>query len=144
MSDLNNDTFSFDDFGKLSKINSAGLVNSQLSNLWLEFFRHYKEGKFLSANSDLDCLWTILGGEKTIEGSNEEISYFKIEGKLNQNGKLKDSLEIRGFGNIDEKQLDILNVQKGILLEKSLFLRRLQNKQGKGTAYNDGDDEDSE
>lgn len=131
-----------DEFGKLSKINSAGLVNSTLSNLWSDFFRHYRDGKYLAANSDLDCIWTILGGEKNIEESPAESEYKKIELKLYESGTLTNSLDIKGFGKVNQDDLTKIASQKIILLKKALFLRRLQNSQGKGTAYHDGEDED--
>ena len=130
------------EFGKLSKINSAGLVNSQLSNLWLDFFRHYRHGEYLSANSDLDCIWTILGGEKGMAESVEEVEYFTIEGELSKTGILKDNLDVKGFGKIDDKEVQRIIVQKGKLLKKAMFLRRLQNQQGKGTAYSRGNEDD--
>lgn len=133
-----------DSFGKLSRINSAGLVNSVLSNLWSDFFRHFRDGKYLSANSDLDCIWTILGGEKGVETDGTQSAYLKVEKRLFDSGALQDSIVITGFGKISEEQKNKFSQHKKILLEKSLFLRRLQNKQGKGTAYDDGEDEDFE
>ena len=126
----------------LSKINSAGLVNSALHNLWLDFFRHFRRGQYMSANSDLDCVWTILGGEKGMDGSTEEKNYFNMEKELSISGGLVDSVEVNGFDKIKSEHLNKLMKHKSLLLKKSLFLRRLQNEQGKGTAYYDGDDED--
>ena len=128
----------------LSKINSAGLVNSTISNLWTDFFRHYRKGEFLSANADLDCLWTIFGGEKGMDGSPFETEYLKIEKELAASGSLKDNLEISGFNKINISQIKVFGLHKKILLKKSLFLRRLMNEQGKGTAYASGDDEETE
>ena len=131
-----------DDFGKLSNFNSAGLINSTLSNLKLDFFRHYRDGKYLSANADLDCIWTILGGEKDIIGSNAEVEYDRIELEIVKAGSLTNGLEIKGFGKVDDDQLKKYAIQKKVLIKKSLFLNRLQNKQGKGTAYPDEDEGD--
>lgn len=131
-----------DDFGKLSRINSAGLVNSMLSNLWQDFFRHFRSGEYLAANCDLDCVWTILGGEKEIEGGETEGNYLDIDKQLSESGSLVNSLEIKGFGKINREQLERAMRQKAILLKKSLFLRRIQNRQGKGTAYHDEDEGD--
>lgn len=136
--DYDND--SDDDYGKLSKINSAGLINSTLSNLKNDFFKHYRNGEYLRANSDLDCLWVILGGEKDVDPK----GYNEIEMELSKTGTLSDSLEIRGFGKVDPKQLEKIGNQKSLLLKKALFLQKLQNQQGKGTAYLDGDDEEAE
>ena len=131
-----------DSFGKLSKINSAGIINSTLGNLWNDFFRHFRDGRYLSANNDLDCIWTIHGGEKKVEGSEEERSYFLNEKDLSKSGNLQNSISIRGFGEVSDKELNKLIEHKGLLLKKALILRRLQNKQGKGTAYTDEDEGD--
>lgn len=131
--------------GQLSKINSAGLINSTMNNLWVDFFRHYRDGKYLSANADLDCIWTILGGEKDMGDSDKEKDYFDIEIELSKSGQLKDNLEAKGFDSPNSKIiLENLGKHKVLLLRKSLFLRRLQNSQGKGSAYQSGDDEETE
>lgn len=131
-------------FEKVSKINSAGMVNSAINNLWLDYFRHYKTGQFLSCNSDLDCIWTILGGEVGIEGSDSEKKYFAIEASLDTCGVLQDNLEKNDFEPIQPLDLKQRSKQKALLMKKALFLRRLQNNQGKGTAYLSGDDEETE
>ena len=133
-----------EEFGKTSKINSAMLVNSTLNELWKEFYSHFRVGKYLSANNDLDCIWTILGGEKEIEGKKIETDYIAIETKLKEKGLIQDSLSSTGFNQIKLEQIIKFTEQKGILLTKALFLRRLQNTQGKGTAYEDKDEEESE
>ncbi len=127
--------------GNISKINSAGLVNLTLNNLWVDFFRDFRNGKYLSANNDLDCIWTILGGDLKDDNNDDKKqteNYKTIETELNNSGLLRNSLEVKGFGSVGDEQLKLLSKQKGILLKKSLFLRKLQNKQGKGTAYDDG------
>jgi hypothetical protein len=42
---------------KTSKINSAMITNMTLNELWKDFFRHFRHGQYLAANSDLDCIW---------------------------------------------------------------------------------------
>lgn len=128
-----------------SKINSAGIINISLNNLWLDFFRHYRQGQYRSAHSDLDCIWTILGGEEGIEGSEDEEGYLKIETELAKSGELVDSLEIKGFGSkLTHEQIVKFNNQKLTLKREALYLRRLQNSQGMGKAYADFSDEEAE
>jgi len=130
-----------DDFGKLSRINSAALVNSMLSNLWGDFFRHLRASQFLHANNDLDCVWGILGGEKKVADTPIESNYLKIQKKLKECPPLGIIERKNGFFKITDNDLIILDKQKKVLMEKDLFLRRLQNTQGKGTAYLDEDEE---
>jgi hypothetical protein len=126
---------------KSSKINSAMIVNMTLNELWKDSFRNFRSGKYLSWNNDLDTIWTILGGEPEIEGSNTEKDYIKINNDLINVGDLSNSSSSYGFNKIDKDYVTKLNKQKSILLRKALFLRRLQNIQGKGTAYHDADED---
>lgn len=123
----------------ISKINAAGLINLTTNNLWVDFFNDFRKGKYLSANNDLDCIWTILGGEKGIEGKEDEKEYLSIETSLKNCGILEDGFMTKGFSKISNEFINKSSRQKGVLLKKSLFLRRLQNKQGKGTAYERGE-----
>jgi len=126
---------------QLSKINSAYLVNLTLNNLWENFFRHFKAIKYLDANNDLDCIWTILGGEKGIANSPIEKDYNEINKKLQNYAPLKNNIETRGFSGVNPNDLKKLSEQRSLMLTKALFLRRLQNTQGKGTAYLNEDEE---
>jgi hypothetical protein len=131
-----------DNSGVLSKINSAGLVNITMNNLWQNFFDHYRSGKYLSASNDLDCIWTILGGEKDMAGSDGEKNYLAMEEELSKIGLLQNNVEVKGFGKVNDEQIHKFMKHKAILLKKSLLLRRLQNTQGKGSAYYDSDESD--
>ena len=133
---------SFDGSSTLSKINSAHIVNITLNELWKDYFRHYKGQKYKEANMDLDCIWTILGGEKGIAGTEKEKEYLKIEQDIASNGNMPNGFSRlilskkpdATFVSLVRKQ--VLNLQK-----KALFLRRLQNEQGKGSAYHDADED---
>ena len=124
---------------KSSKINSAMIVNMTLNELWKDSFKHSRAGLYLSWNNDLDTIWTILGGEP--DAKQLEKDYNNINSELFKIGNLSNSSECRGFNRIDADTLNKLTKQKAILLRKALFLRRLQNTQGKGTAYHDADED---
>lgn len=135
--DLNEDLTISDEVR--SKINAAGLINLTTNNLWNEFFNDFRKGKYLSANNTLDCLWVIFGAEKTIPGTDDEQIQKDIEMELSNSGSLTDGVSTKGFSGVPPKDLKKQAVQKNILLKKALFLGRLQNKQGKGTAYETGE-----
>ena len=122
---------------KVSRINSAGLINSILENLWRESYTAMANGDYLRCNSKLDSIWTILGGDCEDE-SDEDTTIAKINLGLYEKGNLKSK---SGYG-FNENTNPNNAVQYQLLLKKSLFLRRLQNKQGKGTAYQNDDDDD--
>ena len=109
--------------------------------MWVDFFNDFRKGRYLSANNDLDCIWTILGGEKNVEGGEEDEKYKEIEEKLKKTGTIGNGFIVKGFSGIDEAFVLKASKQKILLLEKAMFLRRLQNKQGKGTAYERGEAE---
>ncbi|UCD20920.1 MAG: hypothetical protein JSW08_00010 [archaeon] len=125
---------------KTSKINSAMLLNITLNELLKDFFRHFRAGKFLSANSDLDCRWIIIGGEKDLTKENYKkyiLDYYKIEKDLSEAGTLQDGISIKGFAPPTQETLKKFAKQKKVLLEKASFLQMLQNILGLGKAYGD-------
>ena len=122
---------------RTSRINSAGLINSILENLWRESYTSMANGDYVKWNSKLDAIWSILGGD-CIEQGEEDKAMTKINLGIYEKGSLKSKSGI-GF---NQKANPNNAIQYQLLLKKALFLRRLQNKQGKGTAYQNDDDDD--
>lgn len=122
-----------------SKINAAGLINSTLERLWSECYSAMSSGNYILWNTKLDAIWVILGGDVK-ENGDEDKSIRVIDLEIYNNGSLKNKIG-RGF---ESKSNPNNAIQYQLLKKKSLFLRRLQNKQGKGTAYYDGEDEEAE
>ena len=123
--------------GNVSRINSAGLINSILENLWRESYNAMAKGEFVLWNSKLDSIWTILGGDCE-EGDEVDTAMSALNLRIYERGSLKSK---SGLG-FNQKANPNNAIQYHLLLKKSLFLRRLQNKQGKGTAYQRDDDDD--
>ncbi len=134
MEDLN------EELNKLSKINSASLINLRINNVWLEVNKAAVSGNYFRWNSNLDRIWCELGGDiKESKKGDEEPSDIKKFNKLNVEvsknlSKLKTKV---GFSKTDKD--DKINISKTYdsLIKKEFFLRRLMNTQGKGTAYKD-------
>lgn len=124
-----------------SKINSAMLVNLTLQKEWDKFSENYKKGKLLSAKTNLEIIWIYLGGEKGVKGSESEKEYIKLENDLLNDGTLVDNLNVKGFSSPKEEDIKKYGNQRAKLMELALFLRRLHNEQGKGTAYDDDSDD---
>lgn len=124
---------------KISRINAAGLTNITLENLWRDVYSTIASGDLVRWNRKLDAIWMNLGGDCK-ESGDEGKFINKIDLKIYNLGALKN--KIVGFSK--ETKNNPLNTTKQYLLlkEKTLFLRRLQNKQGKGTAYASEDDDD--
>lgn len=124
---------------KMSKINSAGIINITLENLWRDCYSALKLSKLSQANRILDGVWMILGGD-VAEGSEKEKAFLQIDKEIYETG----SLDHKNVGfDVDAQPDNEIKAKQYLLLrKKALFLRRLQNNQGKGTAYDTGDDDD--
>lgn len=123
---------------RTSRINAAGIINITLENLWRDCYNSMAKGDLVTWNRKLDAIWVLLGGD--VKKGDENDKYFQqLDMKIHGTGGLNHKKT--GFGGISGEENVIIAKQYILLREKSLFLRRLQNSQGKGTAYatDDGD-----
>lgn len=125
---------------KTSKINSAMLINLRLNSLWKDVHTHARRGEYSLWNDDLDRIWCELAGDVKEEDKNET-DFNELNKKLSEAGGLFKSSDRKGFQKYTKEDYSKMSKQKILLMEKEIFLRRLQNKQGKGTAYDVGDDD---
>lgn len=132
----NNNSFE-DEEEKISKFNSAGLINARLEKLWSESDNAMANGDYKKWNIKLDSIWAILGGDEK-EGGDVDKKIIELNEKIYDAGSFSSKI-----GNGFKKVANPNNaLQYHLLLKKALFLRRLQNKQGKGTAYANPDEDD--
>lgn len=124
---------------QMSKINSAGLINATLEKLWLDCYNAMASSNLSLWNKKLDAIWVILGGDCEENGA-EDKEITTLDLKIYETGPLSNIKT--GFEKPKEGELGNKALQYILLKKKSLFLRRLQNKQGKGTAYKSDDDDD--
>ena len=122
-----------------SRLNAAGLINSTLERLWLESYTAMAKSNLSLWNRKLDAIWNILGGDCK-EKETEDREILKINMSLYRTGGLNHKKD--GFNKLEDNELSKISLQYLLLNKKALFLRRLQNKQGKGTAYRSEDDDD--
>lgn len=120
-----------------SRINAAGMINQTLEKLWGECYVYMAQGKYDLWNVKLDSIWAILGGDVE-EGGDTDKEVQEMNLKIYKTGSLKSKVG-EGFG---QKSNPNNSLQYQLLLKKSIYLRRLQNKQGKGTAYKISDMDD--
>ena len=126
-----------DDY-KTSKINSGMLINLRLDLLLKDCHKHSRNANYSAWNSDLDRIWCELAADVD-EGSEDEKKIEEINKKIGETGELKMSSKPAGFRNYGEKEILTHTKQYDLLNKKEIFLRRLMNKQGKGTAYDMGE-----
>jgi hypothetical protein len=116
---------------KSSKFNGAISQIFRLDELWRDTHNHSRKGQLELWNWDLDRVWVELAGDFDDEHDNN--ANFNL---INQEiSTMKD--------NFAKRKLDgatFANNYYAILNKKELFLRRLQNKLGKGTEFEDEDD----
>ena len=122
---------------KTSKYNSGVAQIMRLDDLWKKTHTAVIMSNFYKWNVLLDRIWCELA--KDIDNGDyktKKYNYDEIDEKI---GTIKDTQE--GFKNPSEKDIEKRNGQFKILMEKELFLRRLENSLGKGTAWEDEDED---
>ena len=136
---------------KTSKYNSGIAIIYRLDALWKDVNNHSRSGQFSQWNADLDRVWCELS---------RDLSEKDYEDKLNDDGTVKKEGYKSKFDKVDKSVTELGNFDDGIkdsfnkitkdniikrekqykaLMGKELFLRRLENKVGKGTAFEDSD-----
>lgn len=124
---------------KISRINAAGIINITIENLWRDIFIAMSNGSLVTWNRKLDSIWSILGGDVK-EGDDEDKKMTALNTLIYNTGNLNHKKT--GFKKLDKDEAEKMSLQYLLLNKKNLFLRRLQNKQGKGTAYTSDDRDD--
>ena len=133
--------FDYNEESKTSKLNSGGSINLRLDELWKDAHKHSRHGMYSLWNADLDCIWSELGGE--YDDDSKEIKKFNeinIKLILTKNW----NSNTHGFKKPSKEDRYEMARQYLLLRQKEMFIRRIQNKQGKGTAYSDGSEDDWE
>lgn len=148
---------------RVSKFSSGLNIIMRLDQLWKNCHSFKRNGKFLQWNDELDTIWLELARDLN------EKDYYDLDETnkiISDNKKDKDKIHKKGYKSQYEefeKQLeDCLpfddsgtigfltptqemkhkrNKQYRILMEKQLFLARLENELDKGTTYEDEDDD---
>ena len=108
-----------------SKINSAGFELARMDALWTKCHLYREHGNLAKYNDILDSLWTEIGSG------------------LNPDNK-KDNKYIQQMSDFNTKIIrnrKNRNILNQYLMKKHIFLKRLQDLQGKGTAYQDEDED---
>ena len=123
----------------ISKVNSGGLINLRLHNLWVDRHKSALKADYNKWNEILDAIWCELGAD-TKDGSPSDTKFWELS--LEFANACGAPVKKVGFNTTTTTDRQSMAKQKIALIKKELFLRRLQNTQGKGTAYVDEDDFD--
>lgn len=140
---------------KISKHSSGVSIIIRLDGLWKEVNRYATANRYTLWNSVLDRIWAELARDIKPSEFDDETDK---EGKVTKGYKTKfdefdtkiaevspsfndDYENTNGFQNTPKIVLDNRAKHYKILMEKELFLRRLENHLGKGTTWDDEDDD---
>jgi len=118
--------FSNDNQPKVAKFNSGLAILFRIDNLWKDAHAHSRRGELMKWNWDLDRVWCELASDASEETDTE---FEKFSKDVNDAYKEKGDLKV--------KQSKLYK----LLLRKEIYLRKLQNKQGKGMAYEEALDD---
>lgn len=130
-----------------SKINSGMLIVLRLNDLWKDAHRHSRAGKYSKWNDDLDRVWCELAGdikpltkkEKKDGKQTSEEEYAELT--LNFAKECDGVKKLNGFDKHPKDARSKFAAQKLALIKKEIFMRKMQNIQGKGTAYHDSSED---
>jgi hypothetical protein len=121
-----------------SKYNSAVEQLKRIGGLWDKAHTRSLQGDLQGWNKVLDKIWSELARDLTNPDDPQIKKFNNFVVKLGETGKLGHP-EIKGFSKISNPKA---NEQYLIILEKEIWLGRLQNKLGKGTSWADEDEDD--
>jgi len=137
---------------KVSKFSSGLNIILRLDNLWRSCQELKRNGKYSKWNEELDTIWLELArdlnkedyNDKKNEENGEIIFGYKsqfeeFDEKLKKVLPFQDS--VFGFQKPDKNVIKNRDKQYKILMEKQLFLARLENELDKGTTYEEEDDD---
>lgn len=109
-----------EDTEKKSKYNSAVSQLYRIDSLWQKCHYYRTVGRLIEWNNHLDCIWTELASDSK---EKDDDQFDKFMSQIIKSSKNRNELY-------------------QTLMKKEIWLRRLQNNQGKGTAYNDTSEDD--
>lgn len=126
---------------QVSKYNSGINIIMRLDSLWREVNSFASSGKYSKWNSSLDRVWCELSRDlKENEFEGKETEYEAFDTKIDEIGDFGDSVGDT-FNEIPPEAIKNRNKMYRLLMKKEIFLRRLENYLGKGTAWDDDDDD---
>ena len=127
---------------KTSKFHGAFDQLRRVDALWAITHRDVRAGNYLNWNVCLDRLWMEFLGDLD-ENSEDEKKFNEINKKIIDIYPIFSSTNAN-FNKKPEGFSDKLSKQYLLLCEKEIFIRRVQNKLGKGTAWRDEYEDDFE
>lgn len=129
---------------QVSKHSSGISILIRVDGLWKDANNHSRSGLFDRWNRDLDAIWRELARDlNDNDYKSKKTDFDAFDTQLADSGMFKDTGS-DDFKLPSKEDIKTRAKQYKILNDKELFLKRLENKLGKGTTWDDGEDDDFE
>lgn len=126
----------------ISKHSSGVSIIIRIDGLWKDANIHSCSGQYSKWNTKLDVIWRELARDiLETDWETKEKAFDAFDAELVKEGAFKDTGSDT-FEDITPDDATKRSKQYRILNKKELFLKRLENKLGKGTTFSDGDEDD--
>lgn len=126
----------------ISKHSSGVSIIIRINGLWIDANLHSCNGQYSKWNTKLDVIWRELARDILEEDYKAKKTDFdEFDKRLVTEGPFKDTGSDT-FEDITTDESKIRSKHYRILNDKELFLKRLENKLGKGTTFQDGEEDD--
>lgn len=119
---------------KISSFNGAVSQLYRLDDLWKKVHYYRERFNLFQWNTILDSLWSELSEDATL---NDFKKLAEIQKSLVKEKFFISLSSNSGFNKPQDKTMVHMGKLYQYLLKKEIIMRRLQNKQGKGTNYQD-------
>ena len=126
----------------ISKHSSGVSIIIRINGLWIDANIHSCAGQYSKWNTKLDVIWRELARDiLETDWKDKKEAFDAFDKKLVGVGVFKDAGSDT-FNDIEKEDMEKRSKQYRILNDKELFLKRLENKLGKGTTFHDGEEDD--
>lgn len=126
----------------ISKHSSGVSIIIRIDGLWKDANIQSCSGQYSKWNTKLDVIWRELARDiLETDWDDKKKAFDKFDAQLVDEGPFTDSGSDT-FEDITTDESKIRSKHYRILNDKELFLKRLENKLGKGTTFSDGDEDD--
>jgi len=127
---------------KISKYSSGVNILIRIDGLWKKTHLYAEAGRYMLWNTVLDIIWLELARDiKVDDYATKETDFNVFETGLKELMPFSDD-KPSGFREPSPEDIERRNKVYILLKKKQLFLARLENKMGKGTTFDEEDDDD--
>ena len=126
----------------ISKHSSGVSIIIRIDGLWKDANINSCAGQYSKWNTKLDVIWRELARDiLEADWKEKKEAFDKFDKELVDTEAFKDTGS-ETFEDVTKQDIENRSKQYRILNDKELFLKRLENKLGKGTTFHDGEEDD--